>query len=145
MRMPCWDVILGISESMVAIIAQTSSVRCIACRGRSRGRVQGVSTPPPPEMTCGFLIQLVFCQKILCSLLVVKQNMRKGWKIYVKWRENGSSLVVHPWLVPSRLHVTRAAGAGGDGKGKRRKTLSLTFLLLITPLTPLRRDRERDD
>ena len=20
-------------------------------------------TPPPPEMTCGFLIQLVFCQK----------------------------------------------------------------------------------
>ena len=34
-------------------------------RGGSRGRVQGVCTPPPlsPEMTCGFLIQLVFCQK----------------------------------------------------------------------------------
>ena len=31
-------------------------------RGGSRGRVQGVRTPPP-EMTCGFLIQLVFCQK----------------------------------------------------------------------------------
>ena len=31
------------------------------CRGGSRGRVQGVRTPP--EMTCGFLIQLVFCQK----------------------------------------------------------------------------------
>ena len=31
-------------------------------RGGSRGRVQGVCTPPP-EMTCGFLIQLVFCQK----------------------------------------------------------------------------------
>ena len=30
-------------------------------RGRSRGRVQGVCTPP--EMTCGFLIQLVFCKK----------------------------------------------------------------------------------
>ena len=30
-------------------------------RGGSRGRVQGVRTPP--EMTCGFLIQLVFCQK----------------------------------------------------------------------------------
>ena len=28
------------------------------CRGGSRGRVQGVR--PPPEMTCGFLIQLVF-------------------------------------------------------------------------------------
>ena len=36
----------------------------VFCRGGSRGRVQGVRTsPPPPEMTCGFLIQLVFCQK----------------------------------------------------------------------------------
>ena len=34
------------------------------CRGGSRGRVQGLRTPPPPpEMTCGFLIQLVFCKK----------------------------------------------------------------------------------
>ena len=41
-------------------------------RGGSRGRVQGVRTPPPPEMTCGFLIQLVFCKKILCGLLVLK-------------------------------------------------------------------------
>ena len=31
-------------------------------RGGSRGRVQGVRTPSP-EMTCGFLIQLVFCKK----------------------------------------------------------------------------------
>ena len=31
--------------------------------GGSRGRVQGKRTPPPPEMTCGFLIQLVFCKK----------------------------------------------------------------------------------
>ena len=29
-------------------------------RGRSRGRVQGVR---PPEMTCGFLMQLVLCKK----------------------------------------------------------------------------------
>ena len=60
--------------------------------------------------------------------------------------------VVH-WLVPSRLLVTRAAGrrgggaagAEGDGKGKGRKTtsLSLAFLPPITPLAPLRRDRER--
>ena len=41
-------------------------------RGGSRGRVQGVRTPPP-EMTCGFLIQLVFCKKKkLCGLLVLK-------------------------------------------------------------------------
>ena len=32
-------------------------------RGGSRGRVQVVRTPPPPEMTCAFLIQLVFCKK----------------------------------------------------------------------------------
>ena len=32
-------------------------------RGGSRGRVQEVRTPPFPEMTCGFLIQLVFCKK----------------------------------------------------------------------------------
>ena len=32
-------------------------------RGGSRGRVQGVQSPPPPKMTCGFLIQLEFCKK----------------------------------------------------------------------------------
>ena len=39
-----------------------SSLRSLF-RGGSRGRVQGVPTPLPPEMTCGFLIQLVFCKK----------------------------------------------------------------------------------
>ena len=37
------------------------SSKAIVCRGGSRGRVQGVRTPP--EITCGFLIQLVFCKK----------------------------------------------------------------------------------
>ena len=33
-------------------------------RGGSRGRVQGVrNPPPPPEITCSFLIQLVVCKK----------------------------------------------------------------------------------
>ena len=41
-------------------------------RGGSRGRVQEVRTPPP-EMTCRFLIQLVFCKKKkLSGLLVLK-------------------------------------------------------------------------
>ena len=46
-------------------------------RGGSRGRVQGVRTPP--EMTCGFLIQLVFCKKNkkLCGLLVLKYSKRR--------------------------------------------------------------------
>ena len=43
----------------------------------------------------------------------------------------------------SRLRVTRAAGAGVDEKGTMRKTLSLAFLLPITPRAPLGRDRER--
>ena len=39
-------------------------------RGGSRGRVQGVRTIPP-EMTCGFLIQLVFCKKkTMCFISV---------------------------------------------------------------------------
>ena len=45
MCMPCGDVLRGISESIVIITMQTSSVSCIAYRGRSRGKVQGV--PPP--------------------------------------------------------------------------------------------------
>ena len=32
-------------------------------RGGPRGRVQGCTPPPLPEMTWGFLIQLVFCKK----------------------------------------------------------------------------------
>ena len=47
------------------------------------------------------------------------------------------------WLFPSRLRVTRVAGAGGDGKGKGGKSLSLAFLLPITPRAPLERDGER--
>ena len=36
------------------------AVRYFLSRGGSRGRVQGVRTPPPtPEMTCGFLINTV--------------------------------------------------------------------------------------
>ena len=47
-------------------------------RGGSRGRVQGVRTPTPPEVTCGFLIQLVFCKKKkLCGLLVLKKSKRR--------------------------------------------------------------------
>ena len=45
-------------------------------RGGSRGRVQGVRTPP--EMTCSFLIQLVFCKKKkkTIGLLVLKSRAR---------------------------------------------------------------------
>ena len=42
-------------------------------RGGSRGGVQGVRTPPP-EMTCGFLIQLVFCQTMWFIGVEVEQE-----------------------------------------------------------------------
>ena len=42
-------------------------------RADLRGGCRGCALPPPPpEMTCGFLIQLVFCKKKLCALLVLK-------------------------------------------------------------------------
>ena len=47
-----------------ANFTRLTAVKYLICRGGSRGRVQGVRTPSPPlEMTCGFLIQLVFCKK----------------------------------------------------------------------------------
>ena len=45
--------------SLILIKFKTMSL----VKGGSRGRVQGVRIPPPPEMTCGFIIQLVFCKK----------------------------------------------------------------------------------
>ena len=33
--------------------------------------------PGPPEVTCGFLIQLLFCQKKLCCLLVLGRQMQR--------------------------------------------------------------------
>ena len=44
-------------------------------RGGSRGRVPAVHIPP--EMTCGFLIQLVFCKKKICGLLGLKNSKRR--------------------------------------------------------------------
>ena len=53
---------LGHALVTVAVVEGFKSGRC-RDRGGSRERVQGVHTSPPTEMTCGFLIQLVFCQK----------------------------------------------------------------------------------
>ena len=52
------------NEGLNSFFTRCSAGFKICCRGGSRGRVQGVRPPPPPlEMTCRFLIQLVFCQK----------------------------------------------------------------------------------
>ena len=46
----------------MAIITEAGADLGGGCRGCA----------PPPEMTCGFLIQLLFCKKKLCGLLVLK-------------------------------------------------------------------------
>ena len=57
------DQVLSLLSELKFLQKKKKKKRQLQHRGGSRGRVQGVRTPPPtPEMTCGFLIQLVFCQ-----------------------------------------------------------------------------------
>ena len=44
--------------------------------GGSRGRVQGVRTLPP-EVTCGFLIQLVFCKKKIKTMWFISVKVKQ--------------------------------------------------------------------
>ena len=73
-------------------------------RGGSRGRVQGVRTPPP-EMTCGFLIQLVFCGK-------------KKWFIGVEFEQETSAplLKKNPGSAPETQNASLPSVATDDGK-----------------------------
>ena len=50
------------SQSNICQVRPLNLMELNIFRGGSRGRVQEVRTPPP-EMTCGFLIQLVFGKK----------------------------------------------------------------------------------
>ena len=58
---------------------RVNSVNMLYSPGADLGRgCWGCAPPPrPPEMTCGFLIQLVFCKKKLCGLLVLKYSKRR--------------------------------------------------------------------
>ena len=51
----------AISEAIMAGTYSLNPFLKALLRGGTRGRVQGVRNPP--EMACGFLIQLVFCKK----------------------------------------------------------------------------------
>ena len=60
------------------------------------GGCRGFAPPSPPEMTCGFLIQLVFCKKKkICGLLVLKQSKRRVYLLLKK--------ILDPSLIPVRL------------------------------------------
>ena len=66
---PYWYLISRVFNLAFFVIAKNRYIQAreikysIHIRGGSRGRVLGVRPPPSPEMTCSFLIQLVFCQK----------------------------------------------------------------------------------
>ena len=103
-------------------------------------------------MTIIIMIVIIIIIIIIIIIFFIKNNLLVITKLIVKTYLQSISLKkkkkkysVKALLVPSRLRVTNAMGAGGDGKGKGRKTLSLAFHLPITPLAPLRRDRERDE
>ena len=62
---------------------------------KNQGRIQGEGAGgahPPPEMTCGFLIQLVFCEEkkktMWFNLLVLKQSKRRVHPLLKKMLKN---------------------------------------------------------
>ena len=59
--------------------------QAVKSTGADLGEGAGGAYPPPPEMTCGFLIQLVFCKK---------KNKKPMWLV----SQLRHSLVVHPLL-----------------------------------------------
>ena len=99
-----------------------------------RGGCRGCAFPPPPEMTCGFLIQLVFCKKNLWFIGVeAEQEMSApppkknpgsapaSAQASLCWREAGES--------------TKGRCMENNGKRKEKKTRgSCLFLILIVHL-----------
>ena len=62
-----------LGSGFAQILGQIIFKRVKALRNTNTGADLGGGCPPPlPEMTCGFLIQLVFCKKTPCGLLVLK-------------------------------------------------------------------------
>ena len=66
-------------------LLKRNSLRTILFPGADLGGGCRGCAPPPPDMSCGFLIQLVFCQKKkLCGLLVLEQSKRRVHPILKK-------------------------------------------------------------
>ena len=61
-----------LGSGFAQILGQIIFKRVKALRNTNTGADLGGGSPSPPEMTCGFLIQLVFYKKTLCGLLVLK-------------------------------------------------------------------------
>ena len=63
-------------------------------RGGSMGRVQGLRTPP--EMTCGFPIQLVFCKKKTTMWFI-------GVEVHVEQETSAPPPEINPGSAPASL------------------------------------------
>ena len=83
-----------------------------SCRGRSRGRMQGMHCPPPPpppplpEMSYDFLTQLVFYRKSqLCHSFVVQPLLRTILDSPLSWLTHFTAIVLllntHSYVISS--------------------------------------------
>ena len=63
-----WNDMVASSTAMIFFTFMTLNY-CIVCSGEDLGGGSRGCETLPPEMTCSFLIQLVFCKKALCGLL----------------------------------------------------------------------------
>ena len=90
-------------QNIFLILCALLCVFVFAHMGGSRGRVQGVRTPHPPEMTCGFLIQLVFC--------------KKNYVVYCRcWQETSApppkkKSSIRPWLISLTNALIKSSSA----------------------------------
>ena len=74
-------------------------------RGGSRGRVQGVRTPPS-EMNRGFLIQLVFCKKKKKTLWFIGVEVEQETSAPPPKKNPGSASEWRPqYVVPGRFYI----------------------------------------
>ena len=82
------------------------------------GRVQGVRTPP--ETTCGFLIQLVFCQTMWFIGVEVEQE-----KSAPPPKKNPGSAPVSVWYVRGYIHQGWGEGVPPDKMRNTNKLFTL--------------------
>ena len=98
-------------KSEFAIIPSPSDRQMLGggCRG---------CAPSPSEMTCSFLIQLVFCKKKKnCGLLVLKESKRRVQPLLEK--------ILDPPMNPKLCIEVK----GKKRKERKRKSLSCVFAL----------------
>ena len=86
---------LDFAEQNIKIFSANKAKPC--SWGGSRGRVQGVRTSPPSEMTCGFLIQLVFCEKKK-PMWFIGVEVEQETSAPPSKKDPGSAIVLHDFL-----------------------------------------------